>query len=334
MYRKRAYLAVVCIIFSIALVACAAESEASGSNTKKFDLTLAVTSVEDPVLLDFVQEIYEQSDETIRIVLTPSSVLGSESDLITQVQTGALDMAKVSAANLSGFSTMYGLFTVPYVFDSTEHYYAVMDSGILEDIFGSTRDSGFVGILWLDNGARSFLTVDTPIRTPSDLEGKKIRTIDDQSTISTLDALGASATLMNAGEVYTSLQQGILDGVEDSVAALRNYGEVLHCYSLDEHTHIPNIVVLSADIWSRMSKEQQAIMTDCAARAADAQKRAWADYERAALDVAGEAGIQLVYDVDRPAFRAAVQPLYNALEDDFPEVYGLVEQVRALSQES
>lgn len=314
-----------------------ATTDEETSTEKTFDLKLGHNMAEDHVvhieMTKFAEAVKEASNGTINITIFPNGTLGSETDMISQIQSGALDMAKVSAATLGNFSTTYNAYSVPYVFDDKDHYYAVMDSEITENIFTLTADAGFIGLTWLDSGARSFYTKDTPIRTPEDLQGLKIRTMDSQMAIDMMNAFGGAATVMSYSDIYTGLQQGVIDGAENNVTALRDHGEVAHYYSFDAHTRIPDVIVLSDSIWNEMSAEQQEIIKTCAKEATEDYKTLWEEFENQVLDdVTTNYGVELIEDVDIAAFQEAVQPLYDSLKTEQPEVYEVVEQIRAMAE--
>jgi len=306
---------------------------ASGTQEKVFNLKLGHNMAEDHVvhieLTKFAQAVKEQTGGSVNIQIFPNGTLGSESDMISQIQIGALDMAKVSAATLGNFSKLYNAYSVPYVFNNKDHYYAVMDGPITEKLFESTSGVGFMGLTWLDSGARSFYTKNTPIRKPSDLKGLKIRTMDSQVAIDMMRALGGSAVVMGYSDIYTGLQQGVIDGAENNVTALRDHGEVAKYYSFDEHTRIPDIIIISAVTWNQMSENQQKIIKKCAKDATEDYKTLWANFENTVLDKATkDFGVQLVRDVDVAAFQKAVQPIYTNLEKTQPEMYDVVKQIR------
>ena len=161
-----------------------AGSGAAAATGGNFNLKLGHNLAEDHAvhiqLTSFAEQVKEKTNGTVNIQIIPNGTLGSESDMISQIQAGALDMAKVSASTLGNFSEKYNAFSVPYVFDDQAHYYTYMDSDSAQAVFESTDDQGFRGLTWLDSGARSFYTKATAIRTPADLKGLKIRTMDSQ----------------------------------------------------------------------------------------------------------------------------------------------------------
>ena len=160
----------------------------------------------------------------------PNGQLGGNSDMIQMVKAGVLDVAKVSASSLEQFNPAYSIFSLPYVFQSTEHYFKVMEeSRAVQEIFKSTYDQGFFAVGWYDSGARSvYTTKEGPVESPADLKGLKIRTQDSPTSIEMIRNMGGAATPMSSGEVYTSLQQGIIDGAENNETVLVDdgHGEV------------------------------------------------------------------------------------------------------------
>lgn len=326
------------LVTATALTACgnsAAKDEganAGDSGEKTFNLKLGHNLAEDHAvhveLSSFAEKVKEESEGSINITIIPNGTLGSESDMVSQIQGGALDMAKVSASTLGNFSELYNAYSVPYVFDNQEHYYSVMDGDITKELYKATEKDGFIGLTWLDSGSRSFYTKDTPIRKPEDLKGLKIRTMDSQMAIDMMNCFGGSATVMGYSDIYTGLQQGVIDGAENNVTALRDHGDVAKYYCFDEHTRIPDIVVFSSKVWNEMSPEQQEVINNCAAEASENYKTLWKDFENEVLENAVKNGVELVEDVDTKAFQDAVQPIYESLKTSSPEVYSIVERIR------
>lgn len=345
MKLKKMLAAAMCVAMTLSLAACgsgndpapSAGGDAGSTTEKTFNLKLGHNMAEDHAvhvaMSAFADAVKEKSGGTVNISIIPNGTLGSETDMISQIQNGALDMAKVSASTLGNFSNLYNAYSVPYVFDDKDHYYNTMDGEVSQNIFESTEGDGFMGLTWLDSGSRSFYTVNTPIRTPADLKGLKIRTMDSQMAIDMMTALGGSATVMGYSDIYTGLQQGVIDGAENNVTALRDHGEVAHYYSFDEHTRIPDVVVISAKIWNEMTDSQRDIVKSCAKDATEQYKTLWADFENEVLEKAtNDFGVELVRDVDIAAFQEAVQPIYENLKNSDPNVYAVVEQIRALAE--
>lgn len=330
-------LAAVAAALCLALTGCGG-TETAGTSTdsgeeKVFNLTLSHGLAEDHAvhiaLTAFAEDVKEKSNGTINIEIFPNGVLGSETDNITQIRAGALDMAKVSASTLGNFQSEWNVLSVPYVFNDQQHYYKVMDGDIAQDLYQLTADKGFMGLTWMDSGARSFYTADRAIRTPADLKGLRIRTMDSQMAIDMMNALGGSATVMGYSDIYTGMQQGVIDGAENNVTALRDHADVTKYYCFDEHTRIPDILLISTKTWNEMSDNQRQIMTECAKAMTEDYKTAWTDFENEVLADAEAKGVELVRDVDTAAFQEACQSIYEDLKTESPEVYEYVQRIQA-----
>lgn len=336
---RRQFLQALGAVGASALLAACGGGSSAGSTaadgSKTFNLKLGHNLAEDHAvhiqLTSFVEEVKTKTNGSVNIQIIPNGTLGSEADMISQIQAGALDLCKVSASTLGNFSEKYNAFSVPYVFDDQAHYYSYMDSASAEAVFDSTDDQGFRGLTWLDSGSRSFYTADTAIRTPADLKGLKIRTMDSQMAIDMMTCLGGSATVMGYSDIYTGMQQGVVDGAENNVTALRDHGDVTQYYCFDEHTRIPDIVVVSTNIWNQFSAEQQTAVKECAKAATEAYKTAWKNFEDEVLAAATEKGVELIRDVDIAAFQEAVQPIYTNLQSSNPTTYAVVEEIRAMA---
>lgn len=237
-------------------------------------------------------------------------------------------MAKVSASTLGNFNNTWNALSVPYVFNDKEHFYQVMDGEIAQELYKMTEGDGFIGLTWLDSGARSFYTANTPIRVPGDLKGLKIRTMDSQMAIDMMNALGGSATVMSYSEIYTGMQQGVVDGAENNITALRDHSDVTQYYCYDEHTRIPDIIVISAKVWNQMSDSQKQVMTETAAAATEAYKTRWAEFEDEVKAAAQQNNVTFVEDVDTAAFQEACSSIYDSLKSSAPEVYAIVEKIQ------
>lgn len=321
---------IAAILFAALLLVVSCSALADETFNLKLGHNLAEDHAVHISLTAFAEDVAAKSNGTINIQIFPNGTLGSESDMISQVQFGMLDMAKVSASTLGNYNKLYNAYSVPYVFDNQEHYYSVMDGEIANELYMATEGDGFIGLTWLDSGSRSFYTKDKAIRVPSDLKGLKIRTMDSQMAIDMMSNLGGSATVMGYSDIYTGLQQGVIDGAENNVTALRDHGDVAKFYSFDEHTRIPDIVVLSADVWNSMSDAQKDVLKTCAAAATNEYKTAWKAFEDEVLaNAVNNNGVELVRDVDIAAFQAAVAPIYDNLKATEPDVYAVVEKIRA-----
>ena len=339
MFKKIAALATAAVLCAGLMAGCGASSttaDTSYSAENPLVLTLAHGLSEAHTvhiaMTQFAEEVNEKTNGRVQVKIFPNGQLGSENENLEQLQAGVIAMTKVSAPGLATYNEAYNAFGLPYIFNDTEDFYHVMDSQQMQDFFLSTGDDGFVTLTYYTSGARSFYTKDRAIRTPADLKGLKIRTMDSQMAIDMMNCLGGSATVMGYSDIYTGMQQGVIDGAENNVTALRDHGDVTKYYCFDEHTRIPDMVVIASSVWNKFSDEQKSIVSECAKAATEEYKDAWKKFEDEVLDKAvNQNGVELVKDVDIAAFQAAVQPIYENLKTSNPTTYAVVEEIRAMA---
>lgn len=331
---KKILALVLALVMCFGLVACGGGSDdaATTDGEKTFNLTLAHNLAEDHAvhvaMTAWAEAVATESNGSITINIVPNGTLGSEADCVSQIQAGQLEMTKVSAGTLANFAAEWNCLSVPYVFNDKDHLYNVMNGEIAQDLYNLTAETGFIGLSWLESGTRCFYTADTPVRTPADLAGLKIRTMDSQMAIDMMNAFGGSATVMGYSEIYTGMQQGVVDGAENNITALRDHADVTGYYCYDEHTMIPDVIIISSEIWNQMSDEQKAVMNSTAADMVANYKQLWAQFEE---DVKAqvEGKVEYVTDVDKAAFQAACQGIYDGLKANDAATYAFVERIQA-----
>lgn len=284
-------------------------------------------------MTEFAEKVEERTDGRIKVEIYPNGQLGSENENMEQLMAGVISMTKVSAPGLATYNEAYHTFGLPYIFDDTEDFYHKMDSQEMRDFFLSTEEDGFVTITYYTSGARSFYTKDTPIRTPEDLKGLKIRVQDMQSQTDMLEALGGTPVAMAYGDVYTSLQTGIIDGTENNETALTTgkHGEICKVFSMDQHAMIPDVLVMGADVWNSITPEDQQIILEAAYESTDSHKVAWdAAIEEAIEEAKTEMGVTFIEDVDKEAFREATADMIQEYCDRYPGVNDLLNTINSI----
>ncbi|MER5173076.1 TRAP transporter substrate-binding protein [Thioclava kandeliae] len=311
----------------LALMAGAVQAE-----TLRFGYASNATPTKE-AMAKFGDLVAEKTGGGVTVTFFPDGQLGGERELVEMVQGGLLDMTKVSGGLMESFSPVYGAFSMPYLFDDTAHFYRAMeDDAIMGPVYASTEGQGMVGLTYYDSGARSFYTAKKPVETVEDLKGLKIRVMQSPTSIEMVKMLGAAPIAMDQSEVYTSIQQGVLDGAENNEYALTvaRHGEVAKYYSYDMHTRIPDIVLISTAALGRLTPEEQAAVREAARESTAFQKEAWTQATEAEKKTAAESfGVTYTYP-DVAAFQKAVQPMYDALSET-PEKQALVEKIRALA---
>jgi tripartite ATP-independent transporter DctP family solute receptor len=280
---------------------------------------------------EFARLVEERTDGRIKIEVYPGSQLGEERAVIEQVQFGAIDFTRVSISPLAAFAPDFNALQMPYLYRSADHMWQVLNSPIGDEFLESLEPSGFVGLCWYDSGARSFYNSVRPIKTIDDLAGLKIRVQESALMVGLVEALGAVATPMPFGEVYSAIQTGVIDGAENNWPSYysTSHYEVAQYYTLDEHTRVPEITIASKITMDKLSKEDQEIIKKAAKDSMDFQIKAWADYEKVAEDAVKANGNEIYRLPDNSEFQAAMQPLYDALS---PELKKVVAKIRAVGR--
>ncbi len=280
----------------------------------------------------FAERAKELSNGDLQIRIYPDASLGDQKDSLEQVQNGSIALAKSNAAELEAFHKAYGAFNYPYIFNDREHYYKVLLSDIGKEILNSSKDKGFIGIAYYDGGARSFYAKKA-INTPADLKGMKVRVQPSPTAIEMVTVMGANPTPLSFGELYTALQQGVVDAAENNPTALtlNRHGEVAKFYSMDEHTMVPDVLVISTKVWDKLSDENKKALTQAAEESTLKMKELWAASEKAEVEKAEKMGITMV-KVDKKPFQEAVQPIFEKLQKSDPDMFKQVEKIRALGQ--
>jgi tripartite ATP-independent transporter DctP family solute receptor len=279
----------------------------------------------------FGELVSAKTNGEVTVTYFPDGQLGGERELVEMVQAGVLDLTKVSGGLLESFSLAYGIFSVPYLFDDQEHFYRVMDDPtIVDPIFQSTVARGVVGLTYYDSGARSFYTSDKPIKQVADLAGRKIRVLQSPTLIRMVEMLGAAPIAMGQDEVYTSLQQGVLDGAENNEFALTmaRHAEVAKYYTYDMHTRIPDVLLVGTATLERLTPEQRQAVVEAAKESTAFQKNVWNDAVGAARRESAEKFGVTFIEPDVAEFQKAVQPIYEELKADSKK-YAVYEQIRA-----
>ena len=280
--------------------------------------------------MEFMAERLESySGGAMRIDIYPSGQLGAERELVELVQIGSLAMTKVSAAPLEAFVPAMQVFSIPYVFRDRDHYFKALDSDIGKELLEAVSVARLKGLGYYDAGSRSFYMVDTPVAKPGDIVGKKIRVMKSQTAVKMIAAMGGSATPIAWGELYTALQQGVVDGAENNPPTfyLSGHYETSKYFALDEHTSVPDILLMSLHVWDSLNKQQQEWLRQAADDSVAHQRELWRIATEKALAAVEEAGVTVTYP-DKQPFMAAVEEMKASY--DGTEIGRLLKAIEAV----
>lgn len=269
-------------------------------------------------MVRMAERLDHYSNGSMRIDIYPSGQLGAERDTVELVQIGSLAMTKVSAAPLEAFVPAMQVFSIPYVFRDREHYFKALDSDIGKELLESVKVARLKGMGYYDSGSRSFYMVDTPVETPDDIKGLKIRVMKSQTAVKMVAALGGGATPISWGELYTALQQGVVDGAENNPPSfyLSGHYEVCKYYALNEHTSVPDMLLMSSRIWDSLDGQQQQWLQKAVDDSVVYQRELWRVSTEEALAAVQAAGVIVTYPDKRPFMEAveAMKQSYDGTE--------------------
>jgi len=273
------------------------------------------------------QKVAEKSAGKLRVDIYPSEQLGTERECIEQLQLGALDMTKTSSSPLESFLPQIKVLGLPYLFTDSEHYWKVLLGAIGKELLDAGKPVGLKGLCFYDAGARSFYTRSRLVNTPADLKGMKIRVQKSDMAIRMIEAMGASATPIDWGELYTSLQQGVVDGAENNPPSFYTslHYEICKYYILDEHTRPPDVLLISTVVWNKLSPELQSILQKGVDESVGFQRKLWAEKEAENLQQVEQAGVTIIRP-DKQPFREAVKSMWDQFEGT--EIGRLAERIR------
>jgi tripartite ATP-independent transporter DctP family solute receptor len=279
------------------------------------------------------ERLAEYSGGSMRIEIYSGGQLGNERELVELLQIGSLAMTKVSASPLEGFVPAMQVFSVPYIFDDNAHFWRVLESEIGQGLLQEIQVARLYGLGYYDAGSRSFYSSNTRIDSPADLRGKKFRVLNSQTAVRMVEALGGAATPIDWGELYTAIQQGVVDGAENNPPSfyLSRHYELSKYFSLDEHTAVPDVLIMSLHVWQDLTPEQQQWVQQAANDSIVYQRAAWQQASEEALNAVKAAGVTVIYP-DKEPFRQAVAPFYQQMLQT--RIGPLLQQIAAMREVS
>lgn len=311
----------ICFIAAAAVLLLTGCDMGSGRKIVRVSHSQSETHPDHVGLLAFEEYIEERLGDKYDVQIFPNELLGASVKAIELVQTGAIDYCVASTGNLETFDSIYGIFSIPYLFDDEEHYHRVMENReLMNSIYKSTDASGFEAVTWLDAGTRNFYAT-SPIRTPDDLKGKKIRVQQSPTNVKMMEAFGAAATPMAFGEVYTAIQQNVINGAENNELALtiNKHGEVARYYTYNEHQMVPDMLIANLKFLRDLPEEDRRVFDEAAEVCSMVERESWSKAVEQAREQAEAMGVEFI-QVDKEPFREKVLPLHREILKSSPEL--------------
>jgi tripartite ATP-independent transporter DctP family solute receptor len=274
--------------------------------------------------------IKERTGGRICVEIFHSAQLGQEADTIEQTRFGVIDLNRVSMGPFNNLIEQTKVVSLPFIFNDTSHMHRVMDGPIGDEILAAFEDHGFIGLAYFDGGSRSFYNRTRPINSFADMAGLKIRVIQSDVFVDMMSAMGASATPMPFGEVFSAIQTGVIDGAENNWPSYESTGhyEVAQHYTLTEHLIVPEVLVMSKIAWDKLSADDQAIIRQAARETIPVNRELWAARSAASEEKVRAAGVAVVDQIDKKPFQDAMGPVYEKHAGS-PALQELVARIRA-----
>ncbi|MFS4448254.1 TRAP transporter substrate-binding protein [Maribacter sp. 2307UL18-2] len=280
-------------------------------------------------ILEMQKILNEKSDGKLRIKVFPDGQLGSEREVLELLQIGSIAITKVSASALSNFAPEYQVTVVPYLFRDDAHLWRNLEGEVGEQLLASGSEYLLRGLCFYDAGARSFYTKEKPINSPEDLTGLKLRVQNDKMSVAMANTLGAAATPMAFSELYTALQQNVVDGAENNIPSFvtSNHFEVCKYYTFDEHTMIPDVVIIGTKFWDKLSDQEKEWLRASAKESVVKQKQFWKETIVEQMKMLKENGVQFTYPDKAPFQEKSLPVMENLMKD--PKMKTIIDKINS-----
>jgi tripartite ATP-independent transporter DctP family solute receptor len=267
----------------------------------------------------FKAQVEEKTAGEITVAIFPQGQLGGDQQMIDGLQSGIVDVGMTSEAVFTGNMPELNVLALPYIFESREHAYKVLDGDIGQGMLKRFEEFRMKGLAWPENGFRNMTNDRGPIRTPADVAGLKMRTNTSKVLNDTFAALGANPQPITVSELYTALETGVVDAQEHPINITHSYryDEVQDYLSITEHAYSPLVIVMNLNKFNSLPPQQQAIIQQAATDAAAHQRQLSIDKEASFLSELEERGMEINRDVDKAAFQAAVKPVWDGYISQF-----------------
>jgi tripartite ATP-independent transporter DctP family solute receptor len=315
----------------ILAVAVAAACGVSGAGFAKEYRSADVHPEDYPTVMavKYISEIIKKkSGGKDSIKVFTGNALGGEKDTIEQTKIGALDFVRINVAPMNNICPETMVPTMPFLFRSKEHMRHVLDGPVGDEILKACEKQGYIGLAFYDSGSRSLYTTKKPVKTLADARGLKIRVQQSDLWVALLQAMGANATPMPYGEVYTALKTGLVDGAENNWPSYdtSKHFEVAKFYSVTEHSMAPEMLLMSKKIYDGLTPAEQKIIRDAARESVPYMRKLWDEKEKASRALVEKGGAQIV-EVDKKSFADAMKPVYDKFITD-PKLKDMIKRAQ------
>jgi len=267
----------------------------------------------------FQNLVAERTEGAVSIELYPNASLGDERTLLEGMQIGTVDMGVITNGPVANFVEEMAVFELPFLFPSPQAAYDVLDGPIGQELLDKLSEVNLKGLAYAERGFRNLTNSERPVNSPEDMDGLRIRVMENPVYVDTFRALGANAIPMAWTEALTAMQQGTIDGQENPVNVVHSFklNETQNYMTLSRHTYAPAIFVMGMPAWSKLPEAAQDVVTQAAQEAAEYERKINAEMASKQLAELREAGMQINDSPNIEAFQAAVAPVYEQYGKQF-----------------
>ena len=325
---KKIVSVVLAVTMVAGLAACGRSDGEAGKSSKaegKYEIKVGYgTNPGHPIdlgAIEFEKQVEEKGKDLgydVDVQLFPSAQLGSEKEMIDQLQMGTLDMCPTTTGPLGNYDPKWLVFDLPYLFLNTKQADAVLDGDIGTEALNWMEGQGIIGLAWWENGFRELTNNKHEIAKPEDLDGIKLRTMENDVHIEYFSSMGASPTPLGFGEIYTSLQSGVIDGQENpiSIIATNKFYEVQPYTTISDHVYSPVPVLYSKACWDKLPEELQEVVKDAAYEVREYERKQGREQDQAYIDeVSKKSQVYILSEEEKKAFQEVAQEVYTQFED-------------------
>lgn len=271
----------------------------------------------------FAQLVEERTGGKVLIDVVTDARMGSQQEVLDQMAFGGIDFARVSVSSLSDELPVLNVLQLPFLYEDADHMWRILDGEIGRDFLEVFREAGLVGLSWYESGTRSFYAT-TPIQRAEDLRGRTIRVQDSQMMKDMITLLGATPKVFSYSDVYAAFETGQIDCAENSWVSYESqlHNQVAPYYTQDEHTRVPEIQLVSALTWEKLSEEYRQIITECARESAIYQRSLWTQWEEQAKKRSIDRGVRQIFlrDEEYQQLQEMMEPLYEKYCGDYRDL--------------
>lgn len=327
------FVAGISMLVLASLSGCQSQTDAGDTTIIRVAFNQNESHPEYIAMTEFADKFKEATGGKYEVQVYPNAIMGDQGPVTELVRTGALQMAIVPAAVPEGYNKDFAIISAPYLYDNIEQMREAASQGVFDDLFETTKKYNFEIVTLYTSGARHIYT-DKPINTPEDLKGYKIRVMDSDAYIRMLSLMGGVGTPMSQGEVYTAIQQKVIEGGENSEVVYDNFKhyEIAPYFSYTNHLVMADVVVANESFLQSMDPETRTIFDQLMEESMQREFELWNETVETSIAAVKEHGVTFVYP-DTDAFKERCMPLLMEIADQSDMTKTIYENIERIKKE-